>query len=1423
MTLPLTDPALTKLGKQTLKHRYVVSPQVPVNLMGRDLLIKLGATIMCSADGLLVTLPGGTKLPCLETNAKNQYLMQNCEPPPADIYWGRLVEEGILGQYQQWKPWIMSLAVYSSPRDPYHVTLFYDRDDDDVYREAFQSELEGQTWNVQTQNIYAGPEGVGAVVKLTDEQLPWYNMGSDSAPHITLAVYEGHQAKELGTMVKRALDNAWWQPTQVPNVCYAPKCKTYRITCVSSDTVILEHQQISRTHGSERTDHPDAVAELSKLPDTLWSTGPTDVGLAHCSPVLFQLKSETPISRPQYKHKPDAEEGIAETIEGLLEAGVLEPAQSLWNTPILPVEKHGTGKYRMAHDLRAINAILHTDTVPVPNPYTALTEITWDQKGRQFRYTRLPQGFALSPGIFNQVLKEALSPCQLPEGCTLTQYVDDLLIAAPSAAACTAASLTVLKRLSECGFKRLSKVLDAPNLTFTHEGINMADLMGSGEPHDCVKKAEVEGKVREDLKAEPISGAEDWFTDGCCHRDEEGLKAGYAIVCKQGTEFEVKEAGRIEGQQSAQRAEVIALSRALRLAKDKRVNIYTDSAYAFGAAHVELLQWKRAGFRTATNAPICHRKEIEELERALHDPSEVSIIKCKGNSQANTMVAKGNQKADEAAKEAAGYKGRQQMVQVTAEEEAGINMLEEARQAQEEASFEEKEVWQSKGARKEGGLWRGADGRPVLTDKLARQKITEAHGLGHVGVAQMERNLCHWWHPDLTAMIREKARTCLICGAHNPKPVVKPEAGFTPHELQTGRPFPAPWTEVPAEHTTRSNRSHAEYWDELKCLVSSFTKQVTSGLHTVERVTPEAKVVWLKVIKRKWKEPRWTGPYEVIARTTTAVQLKGKGDTWYHWSQCAPAHESLIEENSSLTNTGGNEQRQNKSSHLCNGPTSSPPGRPKKEEEQHRRSPRQQKGVNPITLSLGPWSSLPKSESPGGVFYLVIGVDVSGTDPFGVKTIPQHNTRTLAARRKRHILAKRGTQTIHAYDPRLNSPTWIDSIGVPRGVPDEYKLADQVASGFESIFLWVMPNKNVDRINYVHYNLLRLSNLTRDAMEGFAEQLGPSSLMGVQNRMALDMLLAEKGGVCAMFGDMCCTFIPNNTAPDGSVTRALEGLKTLSKTMHEHSGIKNPLESWMTSVFGRWKGLAMSVMLSLATLLGILVIEPILRTHDRSELLQDVIQFALRGLVLSIHGSRKLLQDLIRAALNEPILRTHASSYRFNPSGQPCGGHRDSSPSRDGQTSLMPTFQMPKPPQLAPFDVEEQRLYSVPLPHGRTSHPISRVEASHPSEEAHFRLMYSRSHSFSHYPQLVAIAYELSALGYVFENYTTESADTVSMEMGFWGSNRRREAAERNESCSIQSGMDAVSPNKTRFPPEGLPIIYEAHIVSGTPLRQLAI
>ncbi|MEY6245668.1 hypothetical protein WJF22_23340, partial [Salmonella enterica subsp. enterica serovar Corvallis] len=65
--------------------------------------------------------------------------------------------------------------------------------------------------------------------------------------------------------------------------------------------------------------------------------------------------------------------------------------------------------------------------------------------------------------------------------------------------------------------------------------------------------------------------------------------------------------------------------------------------------------------------------------------------------------------------------------------------------------------------------------------------------------------------------------------------------------------------------------------------------------------------------------------------------------------------------------------------------------------------------------------------------------------------------------------------------------------------------------------------------------------------------------------------------------------IPNNTAPDGSVSKALEGLKTLSATMHEHSGVDNPFEDWMTGMFGRWKGMIMSLFISIAVFVAIMV------------------------------------------------------------------------------------------------------------------------------------------------------------------------------------------------------------------------------------------
>ena len=157
---------------------------------------------------------------------------------------------------------------------------------------------------------------------------------------------------------------------------------------------------------------------------------------------------------------------------------------------------------------------------------------------------------------------------------------------------------------------------------------------------------------------------------------------------------------------------------------------------------------------------------------------------------------------------------------------------------------------------------------------------------------------------------------------------------------------------------------------------------------------------------------------------------------------------------------------------------------------------------------------------------------------------------------------------------------YLDAIGVPRGVPNEHKARNQVAAGFESVFFWwATINKNVDWINYIYYNQQRFVNFTTDAIKGLKEQLDATSRMTYQNRIALDMILANQGGVCAMFGTSCCTFIPNNTAPEGSVSRALAGLQALRLELAENSGITDPFTGWMEGMFGKWRGAIQSVLL----------------------------------------------------------------------------------------------------------------------------------------------------------------------------------------------------------------------------------------------------
>lgn len=91
---------------------------------------------------------------------------------------------------------------------------------------------------------------------------------------------------------------------------------------------------------------------------------------------------------------------------------------------------------------------------------------------------------------------------------------------------------------------------------------------------------------------------------------------------------------------SAQKAELIALTKALLVAKGKTVNIYTDSKYAFATLHAHGAIYKESGLLTARGKEI--KEEILQLLDAVWAPDKVAVIHCKGHQTRGSTEAKGS-------------------------------------------------------------------------------------------------------------------------------------------------------------------------------------------------------------------------------------------------------------------------------------------------------------------------------------------------------------------------------------------------------------------------------------------------------------------------------------------------------------------------------------------------------------------------------------------------------------------------------------------------------------------------------------------------------------------------------------------------------------------------------------------------------------
>ena len=198
-------------------------------------------------------------------------------------------------------------------------------------------------------------------------------------------------------------------------------------------------------------------------------------------------------------------------------------------------------------------------------------------------------------------------------------------------------------------------LMDTPDITLkVCQTLNPATLLPEVESgdllHQCIETRERTYSSRPDLLDEPLDSPEvEWFTDGSSSVEMGTQKAEYAIVSLD----EVTEAKALPPQTSAQKAELIAVMRALQLGKEKKLNIFTDCKYGFHVLHAHAAIWKERGLLTTRNSPIKHKDLILALLEAVQLPTQVAVIHCRGHQRDGSFVSQGNSKADQIAKQAA--------------------------------------------------------------------------------------------------------------------------------------------------------------------------------------------------------------------------------------------------------------------------------------------------------------------------------------------------------------------------------------------------------------------------------------------------------------------------------------------------------------------------------------------------------------------------------------------------------------------------------------------------------------------------------------------------------------------------------------------------------------------------------------------------
>lgn len=421
------------------------------------------------------------------------------------------------------------------------------------------------------------------------------------------------------------------------------------------------------------------------------------------------------------------------------------------------------------------------------------------------------------------------------------------------------------------------------------------------EEHDCVSITDLQTKYREDLQETPIEGAWNLYTDGSSRVIDGKRYTGYAIVEDGSLEVE---SGALTPSMSAQTAELYALKRALEISEGKSVNIYTDSKYACGVIQVFGKLWCERGLLTSQGRNLAHHRLVQETLEALDLPAQVAIIHVAGHQKGRDPEAVGNRTADELAKKAA-LEGKIRMAALIP---VGLDPSPPFSYQQ-----REKEMAEGQGATMTDGVLVLPDGRQWLPEGIVREVLKALHEGGHWGTRALVGTFLQkyvgrrvWSHAN--ALVAR----CIPCQKANKNNPRKTELGGRPLVVHPFESMQCDFIDLPK---VGSFKHCLVFTDQLTGWVEAFpTARATAGAVSkliLEQIIPRFGIVQsidsdrgshftqrvlqevMSVLGIQWKlhtpwHPQSSGKTERMNQSIKTQLLKLMQQTQLPWTKVLP-------------------------------------------------------------------------------------------------------------------------------------------------------------------------------------------------------------------------------------------------------------------------------------------------------------------------------------------------------------------------------------------------------------------------------------------------------------------------------------------------------------------------------------------------------